>query len=381
MRLSESIAYEVGIRLLGRHHHLGTATLQARTTAAVATQFLRSSTPVAAPTGLFESPTTELCPRLPPDVSISVVVTTRDCPDDLRDCLRHLMGQDTPRAMEIVVVDRNAASGLTPPVVAEFPGVKLLRESRRGRMRARNLGFAASQGEIIVSIGDFVAAPPDWLEKLLAPLVDSSVTIVTGNNLAKQLETGAQVLFDRHVRLRCGFEPRRVDEAWLRSFRRRAAPCWELGTLTNAAFRAQILDHPAIGLTGESLGSVVATGGSDDAYFFYRALKFGRVLVYQPAAYAWYRPEREMSALRRFVYAEGKSLVAYQLTTLVRDRDLRAIPQVAFYLPRKQIWNGLRHLKRLLAGRSDYSVRLMLVEIAGNIAGPWSLLRSWRETR
>jgi glycosyltransferase involved in cell wall biosynthesis len=59
-------------------------------------------------------------------------VATRDRPDDLRRCLESLTTQDTGRPLEIIIVDNNPSSGLTPPVVAGFPGVRLVSERRKG---------------------------------------------------------------------------------------------------------------------------------------------------------------------------------------------------------------------------------------------------------
>src|SRR5262245_37970785 len=112
---------------------------------------------------------------------VSVIVASFDRPDDLRECLSHLVVQETRRAVEIIVVDNHPASGLTSPVVAEFPGVQLVIESRRGLAYARNKGFLTSRSEIIVATDDDVIAPRDWLEKLVVPFVEPEVMVVTGN--------------------------------------------------------------------------------------------------------------------------------------------------------------------------------------------------------
>src|SRR5678815_907385 len=58
--------------------------------------------------------------------TVTIVVATFDRPDDLRICLRALMLQQTTRPVEVIVVDNHPASGLTAPVVREFPGVVLV---------------------------------------------------------------------------------------------------------------------------------------------------------------------------------------------------------------------------------------------------------------
>jgi GT2 family glycosyltransferase len=137
--------------------------------------------------------------KLPNDVSAfsaSVVVATYDRPDGLRNCLRCLVAQKSPRQVEIVVVDNNPTSGLTPPIVAEFPNVVLVSEHRKGLSYARNAGISTSKGDIVITTDDDVTMPPDWLEKLVTPFARADVMIVTGNTLPLELETRAQRLFE-----------------------------------------------------------------------------------------------------------------------------------------------------------------------------------------
>src|SRR5512140_3654928 len=70
--------------------------------------------------------------------AVSIVIATYDRPSDLRACLRSLVAQVTERRTEIIVVDNHPASELTPPVVEEFPRVRLVRENRQGLSYARN---------------------------------------------------------------------------------------------------------------------------------------------------------------------------------------------------------------------------------------------------
>ncbi len=315
--------------------------------------------------------------KLPPDVSVSVVVATLDRPDDLRTCLRCLAGQVSPRPVEIIVVDNNPASGLTPPVIAEFPNVVLVEERRQGLAYARNKGFITSRGDIIVATDDDVTMPPSWLERLVTPFIRNDVMIVTGNVLPLELETTAQYLFETYCGLGRGFESFEADENWFGSFRLRAVPTWRLGATANAAFRAAIFDHPRIGLMDEGLGPGTPSGAGEDTYLFYKVLKTGYTLVYEPAAYVWHKHRRDVPTLRRQIYNYSKGHVAYLLTTLLRDHDLRALAQMAIGLPGIHIWRTMEWL----SGRSDYPLSLILFEVAGNIAGPWSLWKSRRRVK
>jgi GT2 family glycosyltransferase len=313
-----------------------------------------------------------------PDLdATSIVVATFDRPDDLRACLRSLASQTTRRDTEIIVVDNHPASGLTPPVVAEFPRARLLDEPRQGLSYARNAGIAASSGPIIVATDDDVVMPPDWLEKLLAPFARDDVMIVTGNVLPAELATRAQQLFEHYGGLGRGFVRVEAGGEWFGSWYREAVPTWQLGATANAAFRATIFSHPRIGLLDPALGAGTPTGCSEDTDLFYRVLAAGFTVVYEPAAYVWHHHRSDMRALRRQIYAYSKGHVAYHLKTWRRYGDTRALFHLALTLPRWQIKKLVRWMRR----SNDYPLSLILTEIAGNFAGPWALWRAQRRAR
>ena len=310
--------------------------------------------------------------RLPGNVPISVVVATFDRPNDLRNCLHCLKAQISPRQVEIMVVDNHPASGLTPPVIAEFPGVILVNEARKGLAYARNAGFIASSGDIVIATDDDVTMSPDWLEKLVAPFVESNVMAVTGNVLPLELNTAAERLFEAYGGLGRGFKLFRADKDWFTRFKFTAVPTWKLGATANAAFRAGIFHHPSIGLMDEALGPGMPSGVGEDTYLFYKILKAGFTITYEPTAYVLHKHRRDMQALRRQIYNYSKGHVAYHLTTLFRDSDLRAITRLLAELP---LWRILQ-VKNRLIGRSIYPLNLILMEILGNLVGPWALWRS-----
>jgi GT2 family glycosyltransferase len=315
--------------------------------------------------------------NLPVNVSVSVVLATHDRPDDLRKCLNCLVHQNSPRRVEIVVVDNNPASGVTPSVVAEYPGVKLISEARKGLSYARNAGIVASVGDIIIATDDDVTMPPDWLERLVTPFARSDVMIVTGNVLPAELETQAQHLFEKYGGLGRGFDSFEVNKGWFESFRREAVPTWRLGATANAAFRAEIFSHPEIGLMDEALGVGTPTGCSEDTYLFYQVLRAGYTLVYEPGAYVWHNHRRTIEALRKQIYGYSKGHVAYHLTTILRYGDLRGLKHITLNLPGWHLKQIFRYCKRRLRGKPlDYPLSLILLEIKGHLAGPWALWRS-----
>ena len=313
---------------------------------------------------------------LPVDRSVSVVVPTCDRPDDLRRCLTALQAQMSPRRVEIVVVDNRPGGGRSAAVVREFPNVVFVEEPRPGLSYARNAGFAAATGDILIAIDDDVTVPAGWLERLVRPFRRPEVMAVTGHVLPIELETASQCRFEAYGGLRKGFTRFEVDGAWFRSIRG-AVPTWHVGATANAAFRATIFRDPAIGLLDEALGAGMPTGCSEDTYLFYRILKAGHTIAYEPAAWVWHRHRRDDESLTHQIFCYSKGHVAYQLTTWLRDGDRRALVRLGYSLPKVYAWRACQRLR----GRSDYPVSLILTEIAGNLAGPWALWQARRRVR
>ena len=316
-------------------------------------------------------------PALPTATAVSVVIPTCNRPDDLRRCLAALQAQTVTRPVEVIVIDnRPGPASPTPAVVREFPGVRFIEESKPGLSYARNAGFAAASGDIFIAIDDDVTVPAGWLERLIAPFARPEVMAVTGHVLPIELETSSQCRFEAYGGLGKGFIRFEVDGEWFRSVRG-AVPTWNLGATANAAFRAVIFDDPAIGVLDEALGAGMPTGCSEDTYLFYRILKANHTIVYEPSAWVWHKHRRDEAALRHQIHCYSKGHVAYHLTTLLRDRDPRALVRLGYSLPKTYARRAYARLR----GRSDYPLSLILTEIAGTLAGPWALWQSRRRVR
>src|SRR5262245_7096838 len=100
-RLREAIANSLGLQLLRPGHDLGKDALWARAVASLIRRY-----------GAEAEGREQQLERLAPDIPVSIVVATLDRPADLRECLRSLVTQVSPRPIEIVVVDNNPTSGL-----------------------------------------------------------------------------------------------------------------------------------------------------------------------------------------------------------------------------------------------------------------------------
>jgi glycosyltransferase involved in cell wall biosynthesis len=308
--------------------------------------------------------------------TVSIVVATRDRAADLRRCLESLVAQRAQPSIEIIVVDNNPDSGVTGSVVRDFPGVVLVSERRAGLSYARNRGISAATGEIVVTTDDDVSCPPEWIERLVAPFARADVMVVTGNVLPAELDGDAERLFEAYGGLSRGFKPVVADADWY-SRGRRAVPTWKLGCTANAAFRRAIFADPEIGLMDEALGAGTPTGCSEDTYIFYRVLKAGHAIAYEPSAMVWHHHRQTLQALRHQIYSYSKGHVAYQLTTWLQDGDRRGLIRIFYELPRtytRRIWMRLRR-------RSEYPLTFIALEMLGCLSGPFALWRSRKRVR
>lgn len=315
--------------------------------------------------------------KLPDHFSASIVIATLDRPEDLRACLRSLVQQITSRPLEIVVVDNHPQSGLTPPIVAEFPRVRLVSEPRGGRSYASNAGFCASVGDILICTDDDVTFPPNWLERLLSPFSRNDVMVVTGNVLPAELETRSQIEFENYGGLGRGFQRREFNRGWFDSFRRKAVPTWMIGATANAALRASLLRDSAVGLMDESLGAGTPAGVGEDTYLFYKTLKAGYTIIYEPTAYVWHKHRASDKALHNQIYNYSKGHTAYHITTFLNDHDCRGLIQISAVLSIYQ----LKQVVNWLCGSRRRSLRTILLEIQGNALGPVALWKSRRRVR
>jgi glycosyltransferase involved in cell wall biosynthesis len=109
--------------------------------------------------------------------AVTVVLPTFRRPDALAKAMRSLASQQDPGVeWELIVVDNDEAPGVEAAVHAlasHIPApVMVLRESRRGAAYARNAGIDAAKGDVVAFIDDDVVAAPQWLARLVAPVLD-----------------------------------------------------------------------------------------------------------------------------------------------------------------------------------------------------------------
>ena len=140
-------------------------------------------------------------PYLPRHIvaACTVIVCTRDRPDDLRNCLESIL-LSRPCATEIIVVDNAPPNDATARLVTEYP-VKYVVEPRQGLNWARTCGARTATSDLLLYTDDDVAVDAGWVSAMGKPFADPQVGAVTGLVLARELETPTQEAFEKYGRV------------------------------------------------------------------------------------------------------------------------------------------------------------------------------------
>jgi glycosyltransferase involved in cell wall biosynthesis len=308
--------------------------------------------------------------------AISVVVCTRDHPEALRSALESLTCVDYP-TFEVIVVDNNPRSGLTPPAVdalaaAGIP-VRVVDAFGQGLSIARNVGINDARHEIVAFIDDDVVVDRLWLKNLAYGFAQGeAVACVCGMAATAELVTPAQSYFDRRVGW-ASCRPAVYDLAAPPDdeplFPLRVAA---FGTGANFAIRKDVVR--GLGGFDEGLGIGSPAGGGEDVDIFLRVLLAGRMLVRAPSAVIWHRHRRTVPDLSIQIRNYGLGLGAWSCKLLCRPRT--------FAMVIRRLLPGIRHLRGVTAVvRDDTSSGADLDglhrrELVGVLSGPWALARS-----
>jgi GT2 family glycosyltransferase len=270
---------------------------------------------------------------------VTVVVATRERVDQLALCLRSLLALDYPR-FAVVVVDNAPTSDATRQLVQSLSDdgapVRYVCEERAGLARAHDRGLLEVDTPLIALTDDDVVVDRDWLTAIAQAFESAGdVACVTGLILPTELETPAQIWFERRARLNKGF--RRT--IFRRGEEHDSDPLFpytagRFGSGASMAFDTAALR--SVGGFDTASGMGTPARGGDDLIAFFRVVAAGYALVYEPRALLWHAYREETSRLRRQMFDYGAGLTAY-LTSVVLDQPRIALdvvprlPQAARY--------------------------------------------------
>ena len=306
---------------------------------------------------------------------VSVVICTRDRPDRLQACLRHLDRQEYPR-FEVVVVDNAPAHDAVKVLVGSRQGgmtCRYVAEPRGGLSWARNAGIKAAAGDIVAFLDDDEEPDPHWLAGLAGGFArGADIGCVTGVILPARLDTWVQDWFERfggHSKGR-GFSPAVFSRQGPQS---PLFPLPPFGAGGNMAFRQEAL--ACIGGFDVAMGAGTPACASEDTLALTLVLLAGYRIAYEPAASVRHHHYADADGLARQLRGYGVGVTAYY-TALLRHRPgvfpalLRLLPAAAGYV------RGAGAARA--PAPPDIPARIMRAQRRGMLAGPAAYLRSVR---
>ncbi|MGD9572823.1 MAG: glycosyltransferase family 2 protein [Thermoleophilia bacterium] len=343
---------------------------------------------MAAGAGAGDAPA-EAAPVAADATPLTLAVCTHDRPELLRQCLEGMtraVAADAAAgghpAPEILVVD-NAPSGPgTADLVAGVPGVRYAMEPRAGLDFARNRALAEARGDVVVFIDDDAVADRGWVTGIRHALArHPDAAAVTGLVLPFELETEAQIAFERRGGFRKGFRAIRYEGDEHEG--NAVFPCGSgaFGVGCNMAVRREHV--LAIGGFDEALDTGRPLPGGGDLDIFYRVIRTGGALVYEPRMLVFHTHRRTLKQLRRQYWTWGLGFAAFAHKTLRTDPPMRGR-----MLRTLRWWLGYqaRELRASVARGSRVHPAMPAADLAGGLVGilltyPRSVRRSARIRR
>lgn len=306
-----------------------------------------------------------------PGNTVSVIVCTRDRPAALATCLKSLAAlTDAPH--EVLVVDNAPHSDAVPTLLTTFPGVRYVAEPVPGLSIARNTGAAHASGAILAFTDDDAVVHADWASRLQAAFADDTVMAVTGLVLPAELNSPAQMLFERILGgFGHGFRRLTYDSAAFASLVGRGFPAWQVGAGANMALRREALER--VGGFDARLGAGAA-GCSEDSEFWYRLLAEGFTCRYEPAAVVYHHHREDLPGLRRQIRAYLRGHMAALFVQYARYHHRGNLHRAVLALPR----HLLRRAPAALGSGGGGHRGVYLAELLGYLEGLRYLPLAWR---
>jgi GT2 family glycosyltransferase len=221
---------------------------------------------------------------------------------------------------------------------------------------------------VIAFTDDDVSVDAGWVRAISDVFAsDDLVDAVTGLVIPDEIDTESQRLFEEYGGFSRGFYRRyfRVDTVTGERAAHRHAGAGRFGTGANMAFRRSLFDR--IGSFDPALDVGTPTNGGGDLEMFFRVLKEGGTLVYEPTATVRHRHRRTYDALRIQLANNGIGFYSYLVRSgLHYPEERRALARLgAWWL----WWWNLRRMLRSFVHPSAFPRDLIRAELAGSLQG------------
>jgi len=303
------------------------------------------------------------------EIEVSVIVCTKNRSDSLKSCFESLSIQKFS-PYEVLVIDSSDDDKqiIRNKALAETYMAKYIFYEHLPLASARNLGIRMARGKIIAFIDDDCIATSDWLKKIHAALsINESVKICTGRTITLRnrkkdeqddcsdaerfldFDKGTMKKFFTASDIRVGLNMfSSLSRLVPVQFKGRAPAPWSVGSGSNMAFRREALNFVGF---NEKLGLGSISRGGEDNDIFYRALKTGFKIAYEPGATV-YHARRTVEELAQTAYNNGMGFAAIVKIHALREPNFTVhfFLRIAhlFYLSLKYWKKGDRLMRNVL---------------------------------
>lgn len=299
--------------------------------------------------------------------SLTVAICTKDRPDNVARLLGTLVPlqifNSTPQ-FDILVVDNAPSDNRTQAVVATFATVDYTREPKAGLNFARNCALHQATREWLAFLDDDVTVDHQWFRGWQEVWTENpDAGGFTGLVLPYELDTAAQILFEQRGGFGRGFEKIRYGQVLPG---KPIYPCGSglFGAGCNMAFRRQLLLD--LGGFDNALDTGKPLPGGGDLDIFYRVVRAGHPMVYEPQYAVYHQHRRELRQLRHQYWTWGLGFMAYAMKTMQSD------PAMQIMMLRMIGWwfkNQFREMLQSLVGRHVLSPAMIWAELWGGVVG------------
>ncbi|MDO6436228.1 glycosyltransferase family A protein [Cyclobacterium sp. 1_MG-2023] len=308
--------------------------------------------------------------EFPKVVPISIIICTRNRAKDLKRCLDSIMRMASLPA-ELIVIDNAPNDDQTKELVNDYGNVKYYEETKPGLSNARNKGVVESSQTIISFTDDDVEVHKDWAFRIWEAFENNKkLYAITGLVLPKELNSPAQVLFEKSWSFNRGYINTEYGAIYWRKNLSKGPPVWQLGAGANMAFRKEVFN--TIGYFDEKLGAG-ASGCSEDSEVWFRILNNHNYMEYCPLAVVFHKHRYQLSELKSqiFQYMKGHVVAALVQQTQNNNAGYRKYVYVTlpkYYLNKiVKIWKG--------KGRN---FKFLRNEITGVLAGVFFYYKNYK---
>ena len=302
--------------------------------------------------------------------TVSIAICTHDRTDGLLRCLTSIArmrdgSSHGGRLVEVLVVDNAPSTPATRDAVTGMPGVRYVLERKTGLDFARNCAWQSATGDVVAYLDDDVVVDAGWLDGMMRALANNpDASAITGLVLPYTLADEAHVLFEKRGGFRRGFLPLRWRGREHSYDRIYPLGSGIFGAGANMAIRRDVL--AALGGFDEALDTGAPLPGGGDLDIFYRVLRAGHALVYEPGMAVRHEHRSSVDGLRRQYYTWGLGFFAFLGKVWEAEPGERAKIRL---LAKWWTLDIARTLKGRLAKADPTPVEMSFSELAGGLEG------------